>query len=148
MRSVVVLTADRHDHLADLYTSSHFHGLSVRPTHTGGETICSGARQHLILTYDVERMASDSNVVALLAGGLDQVFVACNARCLECASRELLLLIGYQVDNARKVVNRVLLVAAIVDSDLGVWYTSAVSGLDVRLVLLKTKATGRSSSHF
>jgi len=148
MRGVVVLATNRHDHLADLYTSSHLHGLSVRPTHTGGETICSGTRQHLILTNDVERVASYSNVVTLLAGGLDEVLVACNARGLESAGRELLLLVGDQVDNAGEVVHRVLLVPTVVDADLGVWYTSAVSRLDVRLVLLKAKAACRSSSHF
>jgi hypothetical protein len=148
MGGVGVLATDRHDHLADLNTGSHFHGLSVRPTHTGGETICSGARQHLILTNDVERVASDSNVVTFLAGGLDEVLVACNACGLEGASGELLLLVGDQVDNAGEVVNRVLLVATVVDTDLGVWYTSAVSGLDVRLILLEAKAASRSSSHF
>lgn len=148
VRGVGVLASDGHDHLSNLDTGSHLHRLAVRTSHTGGETICSGARQHLILTNDVERVATNSNVVAFLTSGLDKILIACNACGLEGASRELFLLVGDQVDNAGEVVNRVLLVATVIDANLGVWYTTAISGLDIRFVLLEAKAASRSSSHF
>ncbi len=141
---VVVLRADRDNHLTDGDTGSHLHGLTVRASHTGGQTIGSGAGKHLILTNDVERVSTDTDVVALLAGGLDEVLVARNTGGLEGAGRELLLLVRHKVSNEGEVVNVVLLVAAVVDTDLGVGDTTAVSGLDVGLILLEAKATSRS----
>ena len=93
--SVGVLGADRHDDLTDGDTGSHFHRLSVRSTHTGGQTIGTSARKHLVLTDDVERMGTGSDVVTLLSGGLGQVFVASNTGGLKGAGSKLLLLVGH-----------------------------------------------------
>jgi len=42
------------------------------------------------------------------------------------------------VSTEREVIDRRLLAAKIVDTDLRIWHTTAVAGLDVRLVLLVT----------
>ena len=142
--SVVILGAHREDDLADSNTGSHFHWLAVRSTHTGGETICAGAGKHLVLTDDVERVGTATNVVTFLAGGLDKVLVACDTSGFKSASGQLFLLIGDQVGNEWELIDRGLLGSAIINSDLGIWDTTAETRLNVRLVLLETNATSWS----
>ena len=141
---VGILGADRHDDLADGDTGSHLHGLTVGVTHTGGQTIGSGAGKHLVLADNVVRVSASSDVVALLAGGLGQVLVASHTGGLKGASSQLLLLVGHKVSNEGEDIDIGLLGTAIVDSDLGVGDTSAESRLNIRLVLLETNATSRS----
>jgi hypothetical protein len=141
---VGILGADRHDDLADGDTGSHLHGLTVGVTHTGGQTIGSGAGKHLVLADNVVRVSASSDVVTLLAGGLGQVLVASHTGGLKGASSQLLLLVGHKVSNEGEDIDIGLLGTAIVDSDLGVGDTSAESRLNIRLVLLETNATSRS----
>ena len=142
--SVVILGADRHDDLADGDTGSHLHGLTVGVTHTGGQTIGSGAGKHLVLADDVERVSAGSDVVTLLAGGLHQVLVARHTGGLKGAGSQLLLLVGHQVSDEGEHIDIGLLGSAIIDPDLGVGDTSAESGFDIGLVLLEANATSRS----
>jgi len=142
--SVNVTRADRHDDLADGHTGSHLHGLTVRATHTGGESIGSGAGKHLVLTDNVERVRTGADVVTFFASGLRHVLVARHTGSLKGASRKLLLLVRHQVGNERESIDGGLLGSAIEDSDLGIRDTTAVSALDVRLVLLHSHALGWS----
>lgn len=141
---VGVLGADGNDDLADSDTGSHLHGLTVRTSHTGRQTICTGARKHLVLTDDVERVGTASDVVAFFASVLHQVLVAGNASSLKSTGSQLLLLVRDKVGNERELINRSLLGSAIINSDLSIRDTAAKAGLDVRLVLLETNATSRS----
>jgi len=85
MRSVGVLGTHRDNGVANVDTGGHLHGLTIRTTHARGETIGSGAGKHLVLTNNVERVGSGTDVETLLATGLDQVLVARNAGSLKRA---------------------------------------------------------------
>ena len=142
--SVGILGADRHDDLANGDTGSHLHGLTIGVSHTGGQTIGSGAGKHLVLADDVERVSAGSDVVTLLTGGLHQVLVARHTGSLKGASGQLLLLVGHQVSNEGEDIDVGLLGSAVINSDLRVGDTSAESGFNIRLVLLEANATSRS----
>jgi hypothetical protein len=142
--SVGVLGSHGEDDLANADTGSHLHGLAVRASHTTGQTICTSAGQHLVLTNDVERVGSAADVVAFLAGGLGQVLVAGHTGSLQRAGGQLLLLVGHQVGDEGELVDRDLLGSTIKDSDLCIGNTSAISRLDVGLVLLETNTTSGS----
>ena len=144
MSSVTILRSDREDDLANGNTGSHFHWLTVGTTHTGGETICTGAGKHLVLTDDVERVGTATNVVTFLTSGLDKVLVACDTSGFKSASGQLFLFVGDQVGDEWELVDWGLLGTAIINSDLGIWDTTAETRLDVRLVLLETNATSWS----
>lgn len=142
--SVGILGTHGHNDLADGDTGSHLHGLTVGVSHTGRQTIGSGARKHLILTNDVERVRAGSNVVAFLAGGLGKVLVAGHTGSLEGASGQLLLLVGHQVSNEGEHIDAGSLGSAVKNPDLGIGDTSAESRLNIRLVLLEAHAASRS----
>ena len=142
--SVGILGADRHDDLANGDTGSHLHGLTVGVSHTGGQTIGSGAGKHLVLADDVERVSAGSDVVTLLTGGLHQVLVARHTGGLKGASGQLLLLVGHQVSNEGEDIDVGLLGSAVINPDLSIGDTSAESGFNIRLVLLEANATSRS----
>jgi hypothetical protein len=142
-----VLSSHRVDDLANGNAGSHLGSLTVRTSHTGRQTIGTGARKHLVLSDHVVRVDSAADVVTLLTGGLHQVLVAGHTGGLQGASRKLLLLARHQVAHERESINVGLLGTAVENSDLSIRNTSQVPRLDVRLVLLESHATGRSSSH-
>jgi hypothetical protein len=71
--AVGVTGADGQDDLADVDTGDLTLGLSEGTTHTGLETIGSGARQHLVDTDDVEGVDADTEVETFLTGDLHEV---------------------------------------------------------------------------
>ena len=142
--SVDILGTHRHDDLTNRDTGSHLHGLTVGVTHTGGQTIGSGAGKHLVLTNDVVRVSASSDVVTFLAGVLDKVLVAGHTGSFKGASGQLLLLVRHKVGNEGEHIDVSLLGSTVINSDLGIGDTSAESRLDIRLVLLETNATRRS----
>lgn len=79
------------------------------------------------------RVGADAQVEALLAGDLDEVLVGADARRLERLGRELLVLVGDEVDAEREVVDRCALAAEVEDADLGVGDTAVEARLGVRL---------------
>jgi hypothetical protein len=52
------------------------------------------------------------------------------------------------MDAAGEVIPLGLLLTTVVETDLGVWHTTVVARLGVRLILLVSVATSGSSSHF
>ncbi len=92
----------------------------------------------------MKRVATGTDVITILAGGLGQVLIASDAGSLESASGQLFLLVGHQVAYERELIHRGLLGTTIEDSDLGIWDTTAEARLNVRLVLLEAAATSRS----
>lgn len=93
VRSVGVLGTDRENNLTDLDTGSHLHWLTVGTSHTGGETIGSGTGKHLVLTNDVERVSTATDVVTLLTSVLDEVLVTGDTSGLKSTGGNLLLLV-------------------------------------------------------
>lgn len=71
--TVGVTGADRQQDLANVHTGNGAVRLTEGTTHTGLETIGSGAGQHLVDTDDVEGMGADTEVETFLSGGLDEV---------------------------------------------------------------------------
>jgi hypothetical protein len=145
--SIGVLGSDRKNGLSDSNSGRDTHGLSVSVTHTGLKSISSGATQHFVDSDHVEGVRSHSKVETFLSDLGNEVLVTGNSGSFEGFRSELFLLVRNEVGNKRPFIDTHVLVTNIVNSDLGIRYTSAVSRLDEGLVLLETVATGRSSSH-
>lgn len=142
-----ILGTDGEEDLANVDTGSNANGLTVRVTHTGGETIGSGARKHLVGTKDVEGMGTHADVVSVLTDHLAEVLVDTDTAGLEGLGGDLLLLVAHKVGNEGEEIDGGLLVSDIVNADLRVGHTTAVPRLDVRLVLLVTVATSGTATH-
>lgn len=72
-RAVHVTGSDGQQNLANVHTSNLAGGLAEGATHTGLETIGTGARQHLVDPDDVERVGADAEVETFLTGDLHEV---------------------------------------------------------------------------
>ena len=126
----VVGGSDGVDDVATGDTRAQAVRLAVGTTHTGLETIRTGAGKHLVDTQDVERVSSDSHVEGVLAELLE-VLVGADTTSLESLGRDLVVLARQQVDAQREGVDGGLLVAEIEDFDLGLRDTTAEARLDV-----------------
>lgn len=82
-RQVGVLAANRQEGLADVNTGNGTLGLAEGTTHTGLQTICTGARKHFVDAENVERMDTHTHVEGVLAAVLGDVLVAANASSLK-----------------------------------------------------------------
>ena len=72
-RAVGVTGTDRQDDLANVHPGDRVVGLAKGTTHTGLQTIGTGARQHLVDADDVEGVNADTQVEAFFTGDLDEV---------------------------------------------------------------------------
>jgi hypothetical protein len=131
--TVRVTSADAHDDLADVDTGDSAVGLAPGTTHTGLQSIGTGARQHLVDTDDVEGVGADAQVETLLAAVLDEVLVGADTGGLEGLRAQLLILVGDEVDAEREVVDVGTLATEIEDANLGVGHTTVEARLGVRL---------------
>jgi hypothetical protein len=147
VRNGRVRAADGEQGLVNVDTGGETLGLAPSTTHTGLETVSASAGKHLVDTEDVEGVSADTEVESLLAAGLDNVLVARNAGSLESLRRDLLLLLGDQVNASGELLDAGLLGAEVIDADLRVGDTTAEAGLRVRLVTAVTVATGRTATH-
>lgn len=145
--AVVVTSADAHEDLANVDTSDRAVRLAPGTTHTGLQSIGTGAGQHLVDTDDVEGVGADAQVETLLTTVLDEVLVGANTGSLEGLGAQLLILVGDEMDAEREVIDVRLLSAKIKDADLGVGDTTVEPRLGVRLVLAVPVATGGTTSH-
>jgi len=144
---VLVLRANGEKNLANVDTGGDTNGLTVGVSHTGGQSIGSGARKHLVGTKDVVGVGTHADVVSLLSDRLCQVLVDGNTAGLEGLGRDLLLLVADQVGDKGEEIDGGLLGTDIEDLDLRFRYTTAVPRLDVRLVLLVAIAASRTATH-
>ena len=71
--AVRVTGSDGHEDLTDVDTGNETVGLSEGTTHSGLQSIGTGARQHLVDTDDVVGVGADAEVEGLLTGGLHHV---------------------------------------------------------------------------
>ena len=71
--AVGVTGADGQQNLADVHTGDEIVGLAEGATHTGLETISTGARKHLVDTDDVVGVGADTEVETFFTGDLDKV---------------------------------------------------------------------------
>ncbi len=147
VRFAGVFSPHGQQHLSDGNPGGHADGLAVGVSHSRGEPIGAGARQHLVGPNDVEGMDADANVVSVFSHGVGQVLVDGDATRLEGLARNLLLLVAHQVGHEGEEIHRRLLGAHVVDLDFGFGHAAAVAGLDVGFVLLVAVATEGTATH-
>jgi len=144
---VGLLGAHGQDDLADVDTGDSAIRLAVGTTHTSLQTIGTGARQHLVDAQHVEGVEANAQVEGILAAVLGHVLVHHNTGSFQSLGRDLLVLAGDQVHAQLEVLDGGVLASDIIDLNLGVRNTTAVTRLDVRLVLAIAVAAGRTTSH-
>ena len=154
---LIVLRTNRNQRLTDSHTSHQTVGLSESVTHTGLQSISTGARKHLVDTSHMEGVSTHSHVERVLASVLHQVLVGSNTSSLQSLRRQLLTLIGQKVSHEGISIDASGLVTDIEDANLGIYllsrrrrttgHSTAEAGLDVRLVLTVTIATSRTTAH-
>jgi len=145
---ILGLGTDGHKDRANVHTGRFAQGLSVGVSHTGLQSIGTGAREHLVDADHVPGVHSNANVEAFLSCVDLHVFVGSNAGSLKCFRSDLLLLVGDQMHAAGEEVPVGSLPSAVVHTNLGVRHTTIEARLRVRLVLLVSVATRWSTSHF
>jgi hypothetical protein len=145
---VRILGTDREDDLTNVDTSDQTVGLTESTTHTSLQSIGTSARQHFVDTDNVEGMDTDTHVEGVFTRGLGHVLVTTDTASFKGFSRQLFVFVGHQVDTEREVIDMSLLATQIVDSDLGIGDTTAVTRLGVRLVLTITVTASRTATHF
>lgn len=87
--------------------------LSPSTSHSGLQSICTSARQHLVDSDDVVRVHTDTHVERVLSGGLGHIFVGADTGGFEGFGRDLFELVGYQVCAEGELVYRGLLLAQV-----------------------------------
>jgi len=92
-------------------------------------------------------VSPDTNVVVVLSNGLGQVLVDGDTAGFKGLRGDLLLLVRGKVSHKGEEIDGGLLCADIKNADFGFWHTTAVAGLDVRLVLLVAVAAGWTATH-
>ena len=129
--AVGIPRTDRHEDLANVYTSDKAVGLAESTTHTRLQSIGTSARQHLVDTDDMVGVDADAEMETFLSGNLDEVLVGANAGGFEGLGGQLLVLVGDKVNAEREVVYIGALATEIEDADLGIWYTAVEPALGV-----------------
>ena len=103
---------------------AHSHSTTIRVYVAGegqsGAPIRASAGKHLVDAEHVPRVNADAKVERILAGVLHHVLVARHAGGLKRLGRDLLLLHRHHVGGEGEVIDRVLLLASVVDADLRV----------------------------
>merc|ERR1719261_2004944 len=145
--ALVLTGSDRQKDLADVHTGDGAVWLAPGATHTGLETICTSARQHLVDTNHVERVRANAEVERFLAGQADHALVRRDTRSLERLTGNLLVLTRDHVHRQGELVHIVLLLTAVENADLRVRDAAAEPRLRVRLVLAVAVAACRTAAH-
>lgn len=134
---------DGHEDLSNVNAGNEAIRLTEGTTHTGLETIRTGAGQHLVDTQDVEGVSTDAQVETFLTAHLHGILVGADTGSLESLRRDVLVFARNQVDSVGELVNTSLLTTAVVDAKLSIRDTTAEAGLGVGLVLDEAVANER-----
>jgi len=145
--NLVLSGSDRHEDLTDVNSGGNHGRLSEGTSHTSLKSISTCARKHLVDSDNVVGVSSHSEMEEILTGDLDHVLVASDTSGLHSLRSDLLEFVRNEVNGGREHIAGGLLVADVVDTQLGVRDTSAVSGLGVRLILAVAIAASWSSTH-
>lgn len=129
--AVRIPSPDGHEDLTNVDTSDKTVGLAESTTHTRLQSIGTSARQHLVDTDDVEGVDADTEMERFLSSALDEVLVGANTGGFQSLGRQLLVLVGDQVDAEREVVYVGLLATEVEDADLGIGNTTVEPALGV-----------------
>jgi len=145
--TVGVTGPDGEEDLADVHTGDRAVRLAPRTTHTGLETIGSGARQHLVDADDVVRVSAHAQMETFLSSDLDKILVGADTGGFQSLGAQLFILVRYQVHTERELVHARTLTAQVEDTDLRVGHTAVEPGLGVRLVLAVAVASRGTTGH-
>jgi len=138
---VTRLSSDGHQNLTNLDTSTGSLWLTESTSHTSLKSISTSARQHLVDTQDVERMSSDSQMESVLTSIVDHVLVACNTSSFKSFGGNLFLFSRKHMNTDWEFSHISSLVTDVVNSDLWIRDTTAISGLWIWLILGVSVAT-------
>lgn len=144
---VGILRANGHQDLANVDACHSTGGLTKSATHTGLETIRTGARKHFVDADDVEGVHTNTHMEAILTTHLADILVGTDTGCLQSLTGELLTFQGNQMDTERELVHSGLLATQVIDTNLGVGNTTAEARLGIRLVSAVTIAASRTATH-
>lgn len=146
--TVGISCSDAQNDLTNVDTGDGAVRLAESTTHTGLESIGSGARQHLVDTDDVVRVGAHAEMETFLSCDLDEVLVGADTGCFERFRAQLLIFVGDKVDAEREFVNVRTLTAKVEDPNLRVGYTTVEPRLGIWLVLAVAVASRWTTSHF
>jgi len=122
-------------------------GLAESVAHTLLESISTSAGKHLVDADGVPGVDTDTDMETFLTSAGDHILVGSNTGRLKGFRADHFLFLGDKMDAAREIGPLRLLLATIVNADLGVRHTTVVARLGVGFVLLVSVATSWSSSH-
>jgi len=109
---------------ANVDTGGLTEGFAVSVTHTGLESISTGAGEHLVDADNVPRVNSDSDMETFFTGVVSHVFVSGNTGGLESLRGDLLLLVGDHMDAGGEKRVTGLLHSTVIHTDFGVRNTT------------------------
>jgi len=132
---------DGHENGANVHTGRLAKSLSVSVTHTGLESISTGAGKHLVDADHMPWVHSNADMEGFFTAVDLHVLVSGNAGGFEGLRGDLLLLAGNKMDASGVLFPAGLLHTTIVHSDFGVRYTTVEAGLGIGLVFLVSVAT-------
>jgi len=144
---VGVLATNGEQNLANGDAGTEASGLAKGTSHAGLQPIGSGTAEHLIDPENVEGVRANSQMEAILPSKLGHVLVGTDAGCFESFTAQLFMLATEKVGTEGEFINLGLLVANVINPNLGIRDTTAISGLDVGLPILIAITAGWSSSH-
>lgn len=144
----LLLASDGDEWLVDLDTSDRARWLAESVTHTGLQSIGTGAGEHFLLADDVEWVDSDSHVEGVFTCLGHDVLVAGNTARLEGLRRDLLLFPAQEVNAPWKGIDWSALVTKVEITDLWIWNTTAESALWIWLSGSVACATCWTATHF
>jgi len=99
--------------------------LTIGTSHSGLQSISTGAGQHLVNSDDVVRMDSHAQVEHVLTTVLDHVLVGLDTCCFQGFAADLLTLLGDNMRTVREAIDGSKSVPGIVNADLWIGNTTA-----------------------
>lgn len=134
MKLTRIPRANREQNLPNIDASHSTIRLAESTPHTRLQPIGARTRQHLVDADDMVGMRADTEMEAVFAAGLDEVFVGADTGRFKCFRGELFVLVRDEVDAAGELVDVGAFAAEIEDADFGVGYTAVEAGFGVWLV--------------
>ena len=92
--------------------------------HTGLKSISTGTGKHFVDTHNVPWVDSNAEMVRFFTGSHIHLLLGSNAGSLESFGSNLFLFLGDKMDAAWVHIPVGLLLSVIVETELGVWYTT------------------------
>jgi len=147
MGNVLFNKSDGVEDLVDLNSGDFTDGLTESTSHTGLESISTGAGKHFVNSDNVPRVDSTSQMETFFTAFLDQVLVGSNTASFHGFGGDLFLFKGDKMNGIREFFNLSSLLAGIVNSDSGIGDTSVITRLGEWLTTPVSVASSGSSSH-